>query len=73
MQYVLDIPTECAVKAVATVAKLTLPGCWPAVPFPIARKMAQEQQQYEHAAADWERWKGRVQDEIEAAQVGGWE
>lgn len=36
---------------------------------PPGRKMAQEQQQYEHAAADWERWCSRVQDEIEAAQV----
>lgn len=34
-----------------------------------ARKLAQEQQQFDSAASDWERWRSRVQDEIEAAQV----
>lgn len=34
-----------------------------------AMKLSREQQQWEHAQHDWEHWKGRVQDEIEAAQV----
>jgi hypothetical protein len=34
-----------------------------------SRKLAAEQTQFEAAAADWERWRGRVQDEVEAAQV----
>jgi hypothetical protein len=38
-----------------------------------ARKLSQEQQLHEHAAADWERWRNRVQDEIEAAQVRPWQ
>lgn len=34
-----------------------------------AMKLSREQQQWEHAQHDWEHWRGRVQDEIEAAQV----
>jgi len=34
-----------------------------------ALKLSQEQQVWDHARRDWEHWKGRVEDEVEAAQV----
>jgi hypothetical protein len=35
-------------------------------------KLSQEKQQWDHARSDWEHWRSRVQDEMEAAQVGSW-
>lgn len=37
---------------------------------PAAMKLSQEKQQWDHARSDWEHWRSRVQDEMEAAEVG---
>jgi len=38
-------------------------------PVAVALKLSQQQQAWDHARSDWEHWRSRVDDEMEAAQA----